>query len=635
MPLVFDPSGPTGEAIEAAQRAWAMVADALPFDPRTERREAWASAVPYLVAAAALAATLWAGSRARAYLRERPVLVRIPLPEAAQPGWSGKALTPPRIRADDKPGVIQCYDPATGYHLDDIPADTPETIDAKLARAATAQQSWAHSPFPLRRKLMRTLAAWSVASGDDIARVAMRDTGKTAVDAAFGELLTTAAKASWLASPEASRALADETRGSPLLLTHKVCTVHREPLGVVAALVSWNYPAHNVLGPALAGLFAGNAVLLKPSEQVAWSARYYVQAVRACLAAVGANEDLVQLVTCFPEHAEAVTRHPRVAHLTFIGSDAVGQKVAQAAAQNLTPTTLELGGKDPALILPGTNLPFYAPIFMRAAFQGAGQNCIGIERFLVADTQEAELVALVKQRVAQLQTGSWLDDTPSYTVDCGAMITDARFDRLEQLIEDAVRQGAVLHAGGKRVHHVRWPAGHFFAPTLLSGVRPEMEIANEELFAPIFLVMPYLHTDTRAAVRIANGTRYGLGSSVFGPNKAQAEQVAQQLDAGMVNINDFGVSYLNQSLPFGGVKASGYGRFGGIEGLQGLTAPKAVTRDRFFSTVRTQIPPPVDYPLTKAKTSERFTAGLLKLAYGTGIDRVRGLAGLVGSSLGF
>lgn len=606
-----------------AQRHLALLRERLP--------PAW----PGCTALVVLAVTVllaYAFKRLRAWRFEQAVHVRVPLPVPAQPGWVGPVLDSPQLRIPSQPNTIQCYDPATGYHLGNVLADTPATIDAKVCRAAAAQAGWARSPLAQRRKLMRTVAQWTVRYADDITRVAMRDTGKTAVDAAFGELLTTAAKAAWLASSEASRALADETRASPLLLAHKVCTVRREPLGVVAALVSWNYPAHNVLGPALAGLFAGNAVLLKPSEQVAWSAQYFVQAIRACLTAVGADEDLVQLVTCFPEHAEAVTRHPDVAHITFIGSDAIGKKVAAAASDTLTPTTLELGGKDPAVLLPGTDLSM-SPIFLRAAFQGAGQNCIGIERFIVADTQVDDLIARIKPQIAQMQTGSWTDDIPTYTVDLGAMITDARFDTLERLIQDAVKQGATLHEGGKRIDHPRWPAGHYFAPTLLSDVTSDMEIAQEELFAPVFLIMPYPAADVSRAVEIANGTRYGLGSSVFGPNKAQAQQVASQIRAGMVNINDFGVSYLNQALPFGGVKDSGYGRFGGVEGLQGLTSLKAITHDRFFSRVRTQIPPPVDYPLRKPAASVMFTQGLLKLAYGSGLERVQGLFGLAKSSL--
>ena len=170
-----------------------------------------------------------------------------------------------------------------------------------------------------------------------------------------------------------------------MLLAHKRCTVYHEPLGVVAACVSWNYPVHNMLGPIISSVFAGNAVVIKCSEHVVWSSKQVLEGVYRCLDACGAPRDIVQLVACGPMAVEALTRDAHLAHITFIGSDAVGRRVAEAAAPQLTPTTLELGGKDPALILPGTDLSFFASMFMRACFQAMGQNCIGIERFLVPD----------------------------------------------------------------------------------------------------------------------------------------------------------------------------------------------------------------------------------------------------------
>ena len=192
------------------------------------------------------------------------------------------------------------------------------------------------------------------------------------------------------------------------------------------------------------------------------------------------------------------------------------------------------------------------------------------------------------------------------------------------------------------LRHPRWPRGHYFAPTLLTGVRPEMAIAQQELFAPIFLVMAYQSEEE--AVAIANGTRYGLGASVFGRNRAQCRRVARALRCGMVNINEyvcsaddvanrsFGVSYLNQGLPFGGCKKSGYGRFGGPEGLQGLTNAKAVTEDLLFGLVQTGIPPALDYPIRDSQRSWAFLQALLRLAFGSLPDRVRGVLGLVRAS---
>lgn len=577
------------------------------------------------------------GSSISSYQAEQGVSISIPPPPQAQPGWSGKILSKPQIRDPKQPGKIICYDPATAYLIDEITADTPITIAGKIAKAKAAQEKWATSSFTTRRKLLRTIQKWVVTDAETIARVASRDTGKTAVDAAFGELLTTCSKLAWTIK-NGEKILKPEVRPNNLLLMHKVCEVRHEPMGVVAACVSWNYSAHNVMGPIIASLFAGNAIVVKASELVAWSATYFIDSIRECLRVSGCDPELVQLVTCFPEAAEALTTSAEIAHITFIGSEEVGRKVAQAATKELTPVTLELGGKDPAILLKDADLKYFGSTFMRSCFQGAGQNCIGIERFIVDESIVDRLVSIVEPRIKALKLGSFMDDSPfgassslkGARVDMGAMITDARFSRLEELISDAVKQGAKLLVGGRRFPHPTWKNGHYFSPTLLVGVTPSMAIASEELFAPIFLIMPFPHASLDSAITIANSTRYGLGSSIFSSTLSDCEYVAARLKAGMVNINDFGVSYLNQGLPFGGVKKSGYGRFAGPEGLLALTQAKAVTRDRVFSWIRTGIPPRLDYPLERPEKSWAFVQGLVRFAYADGlVGRVRGILDLI------
>lgn len=576
-----------------------------------------------------------------AYIAEQGVSISIPAPPQARAGWSGTVLTNPTVRDTKKPDTIFCYDPATAYLIAEITADTPTTIAQKIAKAKTAQLKWRKSSFALRRKALRTMQKWVVRDAETIARVASRDTGKTAVDAAFGELLTTCSKLAWTIS-NGEKILRTETRPNNLLLMHKVCQVRHEPMGVVAACVSWNYSAHNVMGPIIASLFAGNAIVVKASELVAWSAGWFVDAIRQCLRVSGCDPELVQLVTCFPEAAEALTQSPDIAHITFIGSEPVGRLVALAATKELTPLTLELGGKDPAILLKDADLKYFASTFMRSCFQGAGQNCIGIERFIADEAIAEKLVTIVEPRIKALKLGSFMDDAPFGTsssstkggkaerVDMGAMITDARFSHLESLISDAVSQGARLVVGGKRHNHPTYKHGHYFTPTLLTNIKPSMAIANEELFAPILLIIPFATTSLDSAISIANSTRYGLGSSIFGSTLSQCQYIADRLEAGMVNINDFGVSYLNQGLPFGGVKKSGYGRFGGPEGLLALTQAKAVTRDRAFTWIRTGIPPRLDYPLQQPGKSWAFVQGLVRFAYGDGLlARARGILDLI------
>ncbi len=367
------------------------------------------------------------GSYASSWYAEQGVSVSLPCPEQAKPGWKGQLLTKPSIRDPSTPDKITCYDPATAYRIGTVTADTPATIADKIAKAKKAQLKWKHSSFALRRKVLRTMQKWVVNDSETIARVASRDTGKTAIDAAFGELLTTCSKLAWTIS-NGEKVLRTETRPNNLLLMHKICEVRHEPMGVVAACVSWNYSAHNVMGPVIASVFSGNAVVVKASELVAWSAGWFIEGLRECVRAAGGDPDLIQLVTCWPEAAEALTKSPDISHITFIGSEEVGRLVAQAATQELTPVTLELGGKDPAILLKDADLKYFGSTFMRSCFQGSGQNCIGIERFIVDESIVDRLVRIVEPRIAALQLGSFMDDAPFGTSSSSSSAKGKRVD---------------------------------------------------------------------------------------------------------------------------------------------------------------------------------------------------------------
>lgn len=561
---------------------------------------------------------------------EAPVAVLHPLPPQISKGWKGKELESTALLSptDKEASQIRSFDPSTGWHIATLEADTQSTIDTKLDLATSASLVWKESPWPIRRRVLKSILEWIIADEETIVRIACRDTGKTAVDAYFGEILTTSAKLKYLIA-NAEKVLSPESRpNGNLLIAHKVSRVYYKPFGVVLASVSWNYPFHNILGPIVAALASGNAIVIKPSEQVAFSTTYYIQCLHRILEKLNLPTSLITLVLVHPSLAPYLTRHPKIKHITFIGSEGVGRKVMVDAAVNLTPVCLELGGKDPLVLLKGTKLKSCVSVFLRAVYQGAGQNCIGIERFIVHQSLVQELLGTILPRVKKLRCGSWMEETPkgrlqgrvksktpdpSEGIDFGAMINDASFDKLETLIQDAVKQGAILHTGGSRFTHPNWPLGSYFQPTVLSNVSPEMAIAQQEVFAPIFLILSF--EDVREAIKMANGVRMALGSSVFGDRFSEVQYVKNRMEAGMVNINDFGVSYLNQSLPFGGIKAAGFGRFAGPEGLRSLCYPQAVVEDRLFTSMRTSIPRPVDYPIPDSYGSVEFTAGLHRFAF--------------------
>lgn len=526
-----------------------------------------------------------------------------------------------------KPGTkaIQCYAPATGQLLGYVNPSTPAAIDRAIEAAQAAQKRWAATSFAQRRAVLRALLRHVLDNQTEICRAACLDSGKTMVDAELGEIMVTAEKLRWTIR-HGEAALRPSRRPTNLLMAYKRNSVRYEPLGAVAALVSWNYPFHNFISPVISGIFSGNAVLVKVSEQVAWSAAYFTAVARGALVACGHDPALVQTVACWPQAAGHLTSHPALGHITFIGSRAVCREVAASAAKPLTPVVAELGGKDACVVLDSVGdaeLPRVAATLMRGTFQASGQNCIGIERIIAGPKVYDKLVAELEPRVRALRPGP--------EGDVGAMISDANFARLEGLVGDASRKGARVLVGGERYTHPDHPNGHYFAPTLVADATTAMEISREECFGPIMVLMRAESGSAEDLLALANAPEYGLGGSVYGSERDPAlKEVVGGLQAGMVAVNDF-ASFAAVQLPFGGVGGSGYGRFYGEEGLRGLCNIKSVCEDRWgWLGIRTSIPPPIRYPIPDQERSWRFAKGVVEVGYGTTVkEKVAGLASMM------
>ncbi|KAI9887923.1 MAG: Meiotic Sister-Chromatid recombination aldehyde dehydrogenase [Watsoniomyces obsoletus] len=455
------------------------------------------------------------------------------------------------LRSPDQPSssnssLIQCYSPSNGSFLGSIEPDQPEDIDRKISKATTAQKEWGKTSFSQRRKVLKTILKYVLDHQESIAKTACLDSGKTMIDASFGEILVTAEKLKWtILHGEAS--LRPERRPTSFLMAYKINEVRWEPLGVVAACF------HNIIGPIISSIFTGNSIIIKGSELTAWSSNYFISIARTALDICGHSPEVIQSVICLPEVASHLTSHPGIRHLTFIGSRKVGHLVASSASRSLIPVCMELGGKDSAIILDdmsSNNLHSICSILMRGVFQSAGQNCIGIERIIGCRGVYDHLIELLEPRIRALKVGNALEEE----CDIGAMIFDTTFSRLEKIIEDAINQGARCLVGGSRFHHPKYPKGCYFKTTLLVDVRPEMTIAKEEVFGPVCVLMKA--GDIDHAIRIANATEYDLGASVFGKDMNEVEKVVKGVRAGMVSVNDFAVYYAVQ-LPFGGVNGSG------------------------------------------------------------------------------
>eukprot|EP00968_Pinguiococcus_pyrenoidosus_P018540 scaffold1951_cov258-Pinguiococcus_pyrenoidosus.AAC.9 len=545
-----------------------------------------------------------------------------------------------KVAADPKhPGVIRCFEPGTLQLLGEVEAMTPERVEEVVLKAKKAQEAWVNTTFAERRRVLMTMQKYITGHVHEICRVASRDSGKPLLDALLGEVLTTCEKIRCVCA-NGEKWLQREVRPNGPLMMHKTSYVEYHPLGVLGVIAPWNYPFHNVMNHVVSGIFAGNAVVSKVSEYTSWSSAYFSRIVQASLRACGHDPDLVQVsppcccqprsgaralaranrcrsnrecqqvVTGFGEAGAALVACKNIDKIIFTGSPGVGRMVMKGAAPHLKPVILELGGKDPLVICEDAKLGEVVPMAMRGCFQNAGQNCCGIERILCYEGIQEEFVATVKPMIEKLRQGPALGHG---LFDVGAMVMPRQIEIIQELVDDAVAKGAKLLVGGRQ--NKDWD-GNFYLPTLLTGVNKTMRIANEEVFGPVMAVMTVPNNDDELAVEIINDCDFGLGSAVFSNDQKRATRIGNRIRAGMTTVNDFGVNYLVQSLPFGGIKESGFDRFAGPEGLRACCLMKSVVVDT-FSFIRTSIPGPLQYPI--AEVGLDFGKSMVGLMYNEGI----------------
>lgn len=509
--------------------------------------------------------------------------------------------------------TIACTEPATRRSLGTVPVTPSSWIPTIVERGRDAHRMWAKAPLSERCRVLSLLLERILERADEICELVVRDAGKTREHAVMGEIWPVVEKLRWALS-KGPGYLAPE-RGSSGLFLHKRARIEFQPLGVIGVIAPWNYPFQNILGPTIPALLAGNAVVVKPSEWVAWSAERIQAFLDEVFEDAGAPRGLVQTVQGYAP-AGAALIGAGVDKVIFTGSHENGKRVLAEAAKTLTPVILELGGKDPLIVCDDAALERAAHAALAGSFINCGQNCLATERILVFDA----VFDAFEKRVVEL-AGGLTQGAPSLdgTMDLGAIVSAPQLDRIEELVGDAVRRGARVLAGGKRVLTEQ---GQFFAPTILGDVTPDMRIATEETFGPVMLLMRV--AGEREALRLANGTIYGLSATVMTRDPVRSRRMLSALVAGSVAQNDFGLTYMAGDLPFGGVKGSGFGRLNGRDGLRALTNQKAVLEDRLpWLGVPAKVFP------TAAKTYAT-TRESLRLLYGRSArQRLRALGALV------
>ena len=516
-------------------------------------------------------------------------------------------------RARETQTTLPCVDPATLEKLGEVPIMPPDEVEARVARARVAQAAWGRSPFKERRRLLRAILDHVLEHADELCEVVVRDSGKTRENAMLGEIWPVCEKLRWTVR-HGERYLRPERIGAGLL-AHKRATIEYHPLGVVGIITPWNYPLQNVLGPAIPALMAGNAAVVKVSEWTSWSAARFQRIFDQACDAVSVSRDLVQIVTGTGETGAALVRSG-VDLVVFTGSVPNGRRVMAGCVEHLTPVILELGGKDAFIVCGDAALEQAVHAALNGVFIAAGQNCLAAERVIVVDAIYDRFVARIVEETARLRQGPPLG---AARVDVGAMTMPRQLEIVEALVADAVAKGARVRAGGRRnpAH-----AGQFFEPTVLTDVTPDMAIMTEETFGPVMVIARV--ADEAEAVRLANATQFGLSSTVMTRDRRKAERLARQIVAGSTNINDFGLAYMSMGLPFGGVKASGFGRLNGRYGLRACTNVKAVLSDRLPVHAPARLYPvgDGDYDTARAAIRAIYTRGVgARIRHGAALVR--------------
>jgi succinate-semialdehyde dehydrogenase/glutarate-semialdehyde dehydrogenase len=437
--------------------------------------------------------------------------------------------------------AIATVNPATGETLKTYEPLSAEALENKIARAAAAWQRYRLTSVQDRVGWLRAAADVLDRDAGTVAELMTTEMGKT-LAAAKAEVAK-CAKALRYYAEHGPAFLEPEARDADAVGATKAYVVH-QPLGVVLAVMPWNFPLWQAMRFAAPALMAGNVGLLKHASNVPQTALYLEELVRSA----GFPDDVFQTLLIGSGAVEKVIRDPRVVAATLTGSAPAGKSVAAVAGDELKPTVLELGGSDPFIVMPSANLERAASVAVTARNQNNGQSCIAAKRFFVHRDVAEEFTRLFAENIAALTVGDPMDED----TDVGPLATESGRDDVEEYVQDAVAKGATVVVGGKRVDRPGW----FYEPTLVTGVTPQMRMYAEEVFGPVAALWTVDGLDE--ALEIANSHPYGLGANLWSEEEGERARFVRDVASGMAFINGMVTSY--PELPFGGVKQSGYGR---------------------------------------------------------------------------
>ncbi len=495
---------------------------------------------------------------------------------------------------------FEVHDPTDGGLIATVEVDSAQRVAEKVARIRANQPEWEALGIEGRYHWLGQLRDWLLDNTDRVLDTMQRETGKVRADAAnepayLADLINFyGARASQFIGEQSIRP------HSPLLAAKKLRIQYR-PHPVVGIISPWNFPLILALGDAIPALQAGAAAIIKPSEFTPLGLAEVVEAWRREIG----GPDVLECVQGSAETGAALI--DEVDFIQFTGSERTGRKVMARAANTLTPVSLELGGKDPMIVLSDADVDRAANAAAWGGMMNSGQICMSVERIYVEEPVYEEFIAKLTTEVSRLRQGK---DGRDSVMDVGAMSSPNQTAIVESHVGEALASGARALTGGKRVEG----RGDFFAPTVLVDVDHSMKVMRDETFGPVVGVMKV--RDSEEALRLANDSRYGLAASVFG-EKSRAERLARRVECGSVNVNDVLVNYLSSDVPFGGWKQSGIGSRHGEPGIKKYCRSESLVITRFGGKRE-----PTWYPYSKlrrgliARISQAFNARDLKRRLG-------------------